>query len=343
MMCSAGDPMDTVNINFENKTYRVPTGVSLLDSLQNAGAKIPASCRSGVCQSCLMQSDEFAPPERSQKELSEEKRRQGFFLACQCLPTQPMTIRLADEAIPKFEARVVEIRDLSPDIKLVRFERPQSFQFHAGQYVNLHASSGVIRSYSVASLPSDEAHLDIHVRRIPGGTMTEWLFTQCAPGDSLRMTSAKGDCCYFEGTEDVPFLLVGIGTGVAPLQAIARQALLTGKKSPLFFYQGALSPERLYFRKELRDLEQVAPQFSYREVVLKGDANECRVGDITDVLMQDFDQLKNCKAYLCGDANLVSAIRKKLFIAGIPMRQIQADAFVTAKPLPKGSSHELRS
>lgn len=335
--------MEVINISFEEEIYPVPQGMSLLDALQDGGAKIPASCRSGVCQSCLMQSEDLAPPALSQKELSAEKKRQGYFLACQCLPTEPMKVRLADEAIPSFDALVTEVHRLSGDILRIRFARPDRFEFQAGQYVNFHRPDGLVRSYSLASLPSERAFLDIHVRQIPNGKMTSWFFNECIPGERLRMTAPRGDCCYFTDSEDLPFLLVGIGTGVAPLQAIAREALQNGKQSPVFFYQGALNPERLYYRSELKSLAQMAPQFFYQEVVLNGPADKFRNGHITDVLMQDFEKIRPCRVYLCGDAGLVVAIRRKLFIAGIPMNRIKADAFVTAPPPKERNTNELRT
>jgi ferredoxin-NADP reductase len=48
--------------------------------------------------------------------------------------------------------------------------------------------------------------------------------------------------------------------------------------------------------------------------------------------MQDFEKIKRCKVYLCGDAGVVGTIRKKLFLAGISMNRIKADAFVSAPP-----------
>jgi NAD(P)H-flavin reductase/ferredoxin len=284
--------METIDINFEDNLYRVPRGVSLLDSLQEAGAKIPASCRAGVCQSCLMQSIDLAPPPHSQKDLSHEKKKQGYFLACQCLPIEPMKVRLADEAVPSFDAVVVERSHLSSDILLVRFRRPPAFEFYAGQYVNFFGPHDLVRSYSIASLPGERDFFDIHVRQIPGGKMTGWFFNECVPGARLRMTAPRGDCCYLPDSEDPPFLLVGIGTGVAPLQAIAREALMVGKQSAIYFYQGALNPERLYYRQELKSLTSTSTQFFYDEIVLNGTSGDCQNSHITEVLIQNFKKIK---------------------------------------------------
>ena len=157
--------------------------------------------------------------------------------------------------------------------------------------------------------------------------MSGWFFDDCPPGTLLRLTSARGDCCHVPGEKDLPYLLVGIGTGVAPLQAIAREAIGQGKRAPIHFFQAGLSPERLYFRRELRALA-----IDYQEAVLNGPPGPWYVGHIGDLVVKDFERYRNGRAFLCGDASTVVALRRKLFLKGMPMAQIKADAFVSARP-----------
>jgi ferredoxin-NADP reductase len=221
---------------------------------------------------------------------------------------------------------VKETERLSEDVLRVRFTRPEGFDFLAGQYACFHGPRGLIRSYSLASLPGEKDRLEIHVRRVPQGEMSGWFFDDCPPGTLLRLTSARGDCCYVPGEEDLPYLLVGIGTGVAPLQAIAREAIARGKHAPLHFFQAGLNPERLYLRRELRALS-----LNYQEVVLNGPPGEWRVGHVADLVLEERKRIGTCQVFLCGDAATVLSLRKKLFLSGVPMARIKADAFVPAR------------
>ena len=89
-------------IQYGEKNYALVPGLTLLDALQQSGAEIPSSCRSGVCQSCLMQAVEGTPPPASQRGLSAAQVAQGYFLSCLCEPTGPLSIRRADESLPRF-------------------------------------------------------------------------------------------------------------------------------------------------------------------------------------------------------------------------------------------------
>ena len=41
------------------------------------------------------------------------------------------------------------------------------------------------------------------------------------------------------------------------------------------------------------------------------------------------------RAYLCGDPDLVLSLRKKLFLAGLSLKDIHADAFLPSTPPPQ--------
>ena len=72
-------------IRYEGKTFEVGAEESLLDSLNAQGASIPSSCRSGLCQTCLMQARSGTPPESSQEGLLDALRLEHYFLALHML------------------------------------------------------------------------------------------------------------------------------------------------------------------------------------------------------------------------------------------------------------------
>jgi NAD(P)H-flavin reductase len=93
-----------------------------------------------------------------------------------------------------------------------RLRLPQPFAYRAGQYITLKRGDGLSRSYSLASLPTDET-LELHVRLAPHGRMSGWLFNEAREGDAIMLRGPAGDCFYTTGKIDQPMLLVGTGTG----------------------------------------------------------------------------------------------------------------------------------
>src|ERR1019366_6954129 len=124
-------------------------------------------------------------------------------------------------------------------------------EYRAGQFVSLFREDGLARSYSLASLPGEGA-LELHVRKIPGGAMSGWLYSQALHSQALHSQSLdraqpgaqsgvpvwiqgpSGNCFYVPGKADEPLLLAGAGTGLAPLYGIARDALQQGHSGPIW-------------------------------------------------------------------------------------------------------------
>lgn len=81
-------------ILYNNEIHQLDGGENALSCLLRAGCAIPHSCRAGICHSCLMKMEEGDIPEDAQYGLSENLRRQDFFLACQCYPAGDIKVRL---------------------------------------------------------------------------------------------------------------------------------------------------------------------------------------------------------------------------------------------------------
>jgi NAD(P)H-flavin reductase len=145
------------------------------------------------------------------------------------------------------------------------------------------------------------------------------------------MQGPHGNCFYVPGKADQPLLLVGTGTGLAPLYAIVRDALHHGHTGPIHLYQGSLRAEGLYCVDTLRELAATHENFHYTPCVLEGDAPEgVTVGSIDALVQQDLPKLSGFRAYLCGAPDLVKLMQRKVFLAGVSMQEIFSDPFVPA-------------
>jgi ferredoxin-NADP reductase/ferredoxin len=104
----------------------------------------------------------------------------------------------------------------------------------------------LVRVYSFANRPAeaDRDGVEFYVRVYPGGAMSEWL-AGAGPGDELSLGRPSGRCCYWPGEPEVPLLLAGTGTGVAPLAAVARDALAHGHRGPIVLLRGAAQADGL--------------------------------------------------------------------------------------------------
>lgn len=315
-------------IRFEGKEYECSKDETVLECMTRHGVMIPSSCQAGVCQSCMIRALEGQPSEESQKGLKDTLKAQNYFLACVCKPEEDLSIGLSSVA-PKYKGVLSEKTDLNESVIRLRLEKPQGFTYKAGQFINLiRPYDELTRSYSMASVPSDD-FLELQVKRVPDGQMSNWLFDHLNIGDSIEFFGPSGDCFYLPGQQKQPLLLVGTGTGLAPLFGILRDALVQGHTGPIHLFHASLATAGLYLMDELYQMADRNPQFSYTPCVLHGDVPEGgEKGNIADIPAMKLGSLNGYRAYLCGDPPIVSALRQKCFLAGVSMQDIYSDPFV---------------
>lgn len=325
--------MTDTTITLQGQTLAVADGETVLDALIGAGMEVSFGCRSGVCRSCTMVVLEGTPPEAARKGLSEAERRQGLFLPCLCRPTTSMTIAGVDDRL-EIAGSIAEIRPLSERVALVRVVLERPLEYVPGQFVSLVRADGLARSYSIASQPTD-GELEFHIGQIQGGRMTSWIHSEAQPGTSVRVRGPFGSCCYEPGEPDAPLMLLGVGTGLAPLWGIVIDALNHGHRGPIVVGHGARARAGLYLHDELAQLAEKHTNLAYRPVVLEGEPPQGgERGSLPELALTWLQAapIASWWSFLCGDPSFVEPLRKSLFMAGCGFRRIRSDAFVLARP-----------
>ena len=122
-------------------------------------------------------------------------------------------------------------------------------RFAAGDLIGVvPPGQAVPRYYSLASGSSD-GFVEICVRRMPGGLCSNHLHA-LQPGDSMQ-AFIRPNPGFVLPAGRTPVLLIGAGTGVAPLAGFIRG---NTRHRPMHLYYGARDPARdYYFGTELKD------------------------------------------------------------------------------------------
>lgn len=323
-------------ISYGARDFTSLEGESVLDCLARNGIAVPHGCRSGVCQSCLMQGEQGTIPAAAQKELKPAFIKQDLFLSCQCIPEGDMRVSMPQAG--RFDARaaIAGKEMLNASVMRVRLAPVVPFACEPGQYITLITSAGVARSYSIANEPAGEGVIELHVRLLPGGAMSGFL-RAAAIGEELVVRGPAGSCTYArEEGPSYPIVLAGTGTGLAPLYGILRKAIDCGHLGPIQLFHGALSVEDLYLVGELQELQRNHGNFRYIPCVLNGDLGKFYTpGHVEGIVLAALPPQKlTTRLFLCGAPEFVTSLRRKAFLAGLASKHIAADAFLPARPLP---------
>lgn len=318
----------THTITFEGQRYSVREQESVLDGLTRHGLPIPSSCRSGICQTCLMRAVDTTPPATAQKGLKPSLRERNHFLACQCRPETDMEVALPSDAdMSLHDAEVVAKEALSATIMRVRLRCVDTLSYHAGQFINLKHQD-LMRSYSLANVPSRDDTMELHVQRVANGNMSGWIHEEMMVDDKVRIQGPFGDCVYTPGNPQQPLLLIGTGSGLAPLWGIVHDALHHGHQAVIHLFHGSRDIAGLYLVDELRTLAECHPNVSYTPCISGNDVPDgFTAGRVNDLALASYPQLKGWRVYLCGNTNMVKTTKKKVFLAGAAFSDILADPF----------------
>ena len=317
---------------YAGTTIDMAAGETVLDALLEHDLVIPNNCRIGVCQSCLMRAVAGDVPAKAQQGLRDTLKAQNYFLACQCVPSEPLEIMLPAPDSVRTPVSVVSTQRLSPDVLQLRLQPEGVFDYQAGQYAMLWNPQALGRCYSLASVPALDDTLELHVGRVAGGHMSTYLFDEIKVGDQLQLQAAAGNCFYVAGHPQQNILLAGTGTGLAPLWGIVREALHQGHRGEIHLIHGAIRASGLYLHDRLLELARKYDNFFYHASVLEGDElpAQARLVSIESLVARVAPKPKDWKIYLCGAEVLVNSLKKKVFLAGASMANIYSDPFVSA-------------
>ena len=81
-------------VTLGSRSIELRPGEVVLDGLLRSGAYVPYQCRTGSCQTCMMQATEGVPPRTAQVNLSEAQCADRYFLACACVPDGDLAVRV---------------------------------------------------------------------------------------------------------------------------------------------------------------------------------------------------------------------------------------------------------
>ncbi len=328
---------------------------TVLDACLREGIWLPHACTHGTCGTCKAQvlDGEVDLGDASPYALLESEREEGAALICVAKPRSDVVIEGevdVEEGVDIHPVRdyggVVEsVDDIAPSVRRVVIRLDQPLSFNPGQYIQLNLPNGDARPYSVASTPADPRLIELHIQRSDNGVATEgWVFKDLAPGDLVGLSGPYGRFS-FRPNRDKPLLLLGSGTGLAPLKSIVKHIAETAQQSgwshQVALYHGVRTQAELYDREWFEELAAEHEWFSYRPALSRGEW-QGRTGRVPQLLAEDFPRASGNVAYICGSPDMVDDTMKALMKARLFPRDIYREDFFDAADRAAGA-HVVRS
>jgi len=319
---------------------------TVLGAALRAGIGLPYGCKNGACGSCKgkVLSGTVTHKAHQQRALTDEEKAAGMALFCCATTAGDLVIEArevggnSDYPVRKMPSRVASIEKVAPDVAVITLQLPanEALAYRAGQYIEFLLRDGKRRSYSMASAPSLDAPLTLHIRYMAGGLFTEQVFNTMKERDILRFEGPHGSF-FLREESDKPIVLLASGTGFAPIKALVEHLIDLGSTRPVHLYWGGRRPLDLYMNALCEQWAATLPHLRYIPVVshaLPEDHWTGRTGFVHAAVMADLPDLSGYQVYACGAPVVVDSARRD-YVArcGLPADEFYADAFTSEADL----------
>jgi len=234
------------------------------------------------------------------------------------------------------DATIIDRKILTPGITSFFFMPTTPLRWRAGQHVDvrLTAADGyrAIRSYSIASGPSDSGILELAIERLPDGEVSSFFHEVAAIGDTIEIKGPLGGHFVWAPADGGPIFLVGGGSGLVPLMAMIRHRAATASTTPFHLLLSARTAADIPYRDELQALAARGDGFSLTLAITREPA--ARPGDYSrriDAAMIH-DVLQSLPAsplltFICGTNGFVNAAADGAIAAGVTAARIRTERY----------------
>jgi ferredoxin-NADP reductase len=230
---------------------------------------------------------------------------------------------------------VVALKDETETVRTIRLKVPDWRSHVAGQHVDVRvtASDGysAVRSYSIASAPNSDGHLELTIERLPEGEVSPYLTQEVEVGDRLELRGPIGGWFVWRNYQTEPVQLIGGGSGIVPLMAMIRSRASAGSSAPFRLLYSVREPSAVLYRDELHTLSNrdypVTVSYAYTRAIPQGWPRP--PGRIDASLIANTTWPSNLApiCYVCGPTSFVETIAGLLTACGHGTDKIRAERF----------------
>jgi NAD(P)H-flavin reductase/hemoglobin-like flavoprotein len=226
-----------------------------------------------------------------------------------------------------WNARVVRVERAAREIALLTLRPDQPYPYRAGQYVTVETPRRprLWRPYSVANAPRRDGSLELHVKALSGGWVSNALVAHTRVGDVLRLGPAQGSLPVDPGAGP-DLLLVGGGTGIAPLKAMVEDLAGWNVSRSVQVFVGARRLDELYALSPLLRLSERYPWLTVAGVVSDDPAYPGRRGLVCDVAASAGDW-SGRQVRVSGSPAMIRATVAALRARQVPLERIGWDPY----------------
>ncbi|WP_040799429.1 FAD-binding oxidoreductase [Nocardia higoensis] len=246
----------------------------------------------------------------------------------------------SDKSPPYWEATVVGHRRVLDDLAIVRLQSDSPVPYQAGQYVPVAVPQRpkMWRYFSPAIPSNPYGEIEFHVRKVRGGWVSPAIVNETQVGDRWLIGGPLGGL-HIDRDSGKDVLLIGSGTGIAPMRAQLIEMSQRGVNPRVHFFIGGRYPCDLYDVENMWQLSQSNPWLTIVPVCEQKsnpwwyphpptDApygmHRTLIGNLGAVVAS-FGAWEDRQIQIAGSATMIADTRRALIAVGTPEHIISSD------------------
>ncbi len=210
---------------------------------------------------------------------------------------------MTENAMTPYLGKLVEVRDLASEIKLLRVEMMngggEAFRtWQPGQFAFVSAFGLGEAPFGIANIPGQAPVLDFAVARL--GSVTTGLH-ELGEGDMVGVRGPLGNCFPMEAFKGKNLVVLGGGIGGAPLRPVIQYVRKHREDyGTLTILWTARRPDLLIFTEEYDEWRNMPDTSLHLSVDVPDDKWDHATGLITQLLEKVAPQPENAVSITCG-------------------------------------------
>lgn len=209
-----------------------------------------------------------------------------------------------------------------------------AFGYEAGQFLTFRVRlDGEVhhRCYSMSSSPSVDDELQVTVKRVRGGLVSNWMIDTLGAGDLVEVSVPAGVFCLAPGDGEI--VAFSAGSGITPVFSLVKSALATTSRRARLYYANR-DREAVIFGSELDALaDRHADRF---DVVHHLDVER---GFVDAPALDAFvEATPGSEFYVCGPTPFMDIVEDALLAHGVDADRIHIERFTPAAPAAEPES-----
>ena len=222
----------TVTILPSGHEFIVEGNDTLLEAALRNGVSLSYGCSNGNCGECKARvvSGEVKKVHAHDYILKQAEKDAGVILLCAYAPVNDVVIESSvagarDIPMQQLTAKVKSVEVFNPKMAALHILAPRSqrLRFLGGQSIQIKIN-GMSGSYSIASCPCEDRHIEVQIQRREGDAFAEAVFSDLKANDTVEVEGPFGEFVLDEDSPR-PVIFVAFGAGFSPIKSLIQHAM----------------------------------------------------------------------------------------------------------------------